>query len=298
MNKTVTHVGCVGLGVMGGNMARHLTSRYNVVVFDTDPRRRDAVTGSRKAESLSDLAAEADVVLLSLPGSAPVREVAIGSNGLAQHLPAGSTVIDASTTEPSVSREIASTLAEKGIDFLDAPVSGGELGARDATLSIMVGGKPEVFERCRAVLETIGKSVVRIGDAGTGEIAKLVNNMIVASTFAVVAEGFALAVKNGVDPRTLYNAIRDGWAGSKVLDVSAPGMIQRNFTPGGTVNMMLKDVGYALSLASESSIPVPSTSQANEVFKAAKAAGFGSEAQQAIIKVWELLAGIQISSQG
>lgn len=290
-------IGCVGLGVMGGNMARHLSSKFQVTVFDTDLSRRDAIGGARKAESLASAAAGSEIVVLSLPGSPAVREVVLGNGGLIRHMTKGSVVIDVSTTEPSVSRRVAAALAEEGIGFLDAPVSGGEKGARDATLSIMVGGEQTVFERCLPVLKTIGRSVVRVGDAGMGEIAKLVNNMIVASTFAVIAEGFALAAKNGVDPATLYEAIRDGWAGSKVLDVSAPGMLSGDFTPGGTVTMMQKDVGYALNLASESNIPVPATSQANEVFKAAKAAGFGAEAQQAIIKVWELVANIQVGKR-
>lgn len=290
-------IACIGLGVMGGNMARHLAQRYELVVYDTDPARRAAVEGAQQAGSLAEAASQCEALLLSLPGSEAVRRVTVGDGGLVEHLPSGAVVIDASTTEPAVSREIAAALEAKGIDFLDAPVSGGEGGAREATLSIMVGGKKTVFERCRPILETIGASVVHIGTAGAGEVAKLVNNMIVASTFSVVAEAFALAAKNGVDPSVLYEAIRGGWAGSKVLDVSAPGMIARDFKPGGTVDMMLKDLGYALSLASSSRIPVPATSQANEVFKAAQAAGFGAEAQQAIIKVWELLAGITVGER-
>ncbi|HUX20456.1 MAG TPA: NAD(P)-binding domain-containing protein [Spirochaetia bacterium] len=297
MEPEIRRVGCIGLGVMGGNMARHLAAKFEVTVFDADPGRMAGIDGVRRAESIASLSQKIEAAVLSLPGSPIVREVVLGAGGLRDSLAPGSFVIDLSTTEPSVSREVAAALAQKSIAFLDAPVSGGEKGAREATLSIMVGGAQVAFDRCRPLLETIGSSVVRIGDVGMGEIAKLVNNMIVASTFTVIAEGFALAAKNGVDPAILYKAIKDGWAGSKVLDVSAPGMVEGNFTPGGTVNMMLKDIGYALSLASESSIPVPATSQANEVFKAAKAAGFGAEAQQAIIKVWEVVTGITVGKR-
>lgn len=297
MSGDIKQVGFVGLGVMGGNMARHLAERFPLRVFDTDASRREALDKADKATSLSELASGCEVVVLSLPGSPIVRSVVLGDDGLINHMARGSVVIDASTTEPTVSREVAAALAERGIAFLDAPVSGGEKGAREASLSIMVGGKAEVFDRCRPLLETIGATVVRVGEVGAGEVAKLVNNMIVASTFGVVAEAFALAVKNGLDPSTLYEVLRGGWAGSRVLEVSAPGMIDGDFTPGGTVDMMLKDVRYALSLAADSHIPVPATSQANEVFKAAQAAGFGAEAQQAIIKVWEMLAGITVGKR-
>ncbi len=282
---------------MGGNMARHIADSFEVVVFDTDPAKTGALPGLKTAASIAELARSVDAVVLSLPGSPIVREVVLGPDGLRDSLEAGTVVIDLSTTEPTVSREVGDELAKKSIEFLDAPVSGGEKGAREATLSIMVGGPQESFDQCRPLLETIGTSVVRIGEVGMGEVAKLVNNMIVASTFSVIAEGFALAAKNGVDPAVLYEAIKGGWAGSKVLDVSARGMIDRDFTPGGTVDMMLKDVKYALSLASDSRIPVPTTSQANEVFKSAQAAGFGAEAQQAIIKVWEMIAGIEVGGR-
>lgn len=297
MGRKIVRVGCIGLGVMGGNMARHIAESFEVVVFDTDPAKTGALPGLKTAESVAELARAVDAVVLSLPGSNVVRTVALGPDGLRGNLEAGTVVIDLSTTEPVVSREVAAELAQKSIGFLDAPVSGGEKGAREATLSIMVGGPQESFDQCRPLLETIGASVVRIGEVGMGEVAKLVNNMIVASTFSVIAEGFALAARNGVDPAVLYEAIKGGWAGSKVLDVSARGMIDRDFTPGGTVDMMIKDVRYALSLASDSKIPVPATSQAHEVFKSAQAAGFGAEAQQAIIKVWEMIAGITVGGR-
>lgn len=282
-------IGFIGLGVMGGHMARHLSGRYDLVVYDVDEKRMAALEGVRKAGTVEVVAQNASVVLLSLPGSEIVREVVAGESGLAGAMPAGGVVIDTSTTEPAVSRSLSKLLAKKGIGFLDAPVSGGEAAAREATLSIMVGGPEEVFNKHKHILEAIGKSVVRVGDTGAGEVAKLVNNMIVGSAFAVIAESFALGIKNGLDPAVLYEAIKDGWAGSKVLDVAVSGTIKRDFVPGGSVDIHCKDLGYALSLAGSQSVPVPMTAVANEIFKAARASGRGPYAQHIIIELWEEL---------
>lgn len=298
MKGKIEKVAFIGLGVMGGHMAGHVAAAFDTTVFDIDEKRRNAVAKARKAATAAEASKEADVVLLSLPGSGIVRQVTIGAQGLIGAMKPGAVVVDTSTTEPAVSREVAAELAKKGIHFLDSPVSGGEKGARDASLSIMVGGDSAIFELCKPVLQAIGKSVVHVGAFGAGEVAKLVNNMIVAATFSVIAEGFALAVKNGLDPKTLYEAIRGGWAGSTVLEVAAPGMLARNFTPGGTVDIMWKDVSYALSLAQGSNVPVPTTSQAFSVFTAARAAGLGGEAQQTIIKLWERLLGIEVGGEG
>jgi 2-hydroxy-3-oxopropionate reductase len=153
-----------------------------------------------------------------------------------------------------------------------------------------------VFERAKVVLDLLGSSVVRIGNVGSGGAAKLVNNMIVGAEFAVIAEGFALAAKFGVSASTLFQAIRGGWAGSKVLEVSAPAMAERNFRPGGTVNMLSKDLGYARQLARERGVPVPVTAAVDEVFTTAKAFGNGEQAQPSIIQLWEKLLGIDVAS--
>jgi 2-hydroxy-3-oxopropionate reductase len=286
-------LGFIGLGVMGGHMARHLSQERTVVVYDIDAAKVAAVDGAAPAGSVREVGERADVVLLSLPNSELVRKVVVGDDGLLPVLKAGSVVIDTSTTEPTVSQAIAEALKAKGIDFMDAPVSGGEAAARDARLSIMVGGDEAVFQRYLPVLETVGASVVRVGDIGMGGVTKLVNNMIVGATFAVIAEGFALGKANGIDPRVLYEAIKDGWAGSTVLDVAAPGIVERNFEPGGTINLLFKDLGYALSLARTHNCPVPMTAAVDEIFKAARASGRGGRAQQVIIELWEDLMGLE-----
>ena len=278
--------GFVGLGVMGGAMAGNLARHYRVSGYDVVQSRFEGLAGVERAMSLTELASRSTVICLSLPDSRIVEQVTIGDGGLAYALMPGSLVIDLSTSLPGVSRRIAAALAEKGVQFVDAPVSGGEAGARAATLAIMVGAEVAVFERSRPFLLAMGKTVVRVGGTGAGNVAKLVNNMIVGSTFAVIAEGFALAEKNAVDLRLLYDAIREGWAGSKVLDTSVPAMASHDYTPGGTINMIEKDLGYARSFATESHVPIPMTAAAHEVFVAGQAAGKGALSQPAIIELW------------
>jgi len=287
-------IGFVGLGVMGAPMARNLTSKYDVIVFDIDNAKMGSVPKARKAENIAEVGNSAETVLLSLPGSDIVKEVVLGSGGLMQNMRRGSTIIDASTTLPDITQEISHTLKGAGIFFLDAPVSGGEKAAIDGTLSVMVGGEEEAFEKSLEVLHTIGTSVVRMGESGMGEITKLVNNLIVGITFVAVAEGFALGTKSGLNPKVLYEAIRNGWAGSKVLDVSAEAILPRNFRPGGTVNIHWKDLGYALELARKKDVPVPATALAHEIFKAARASGIGQLSQPAIVNLWENLLKIVV----
>lgn len=292
-------VGFIGLGVMGLPMARNLSKVASVVGFDVqEDRRTKAAAGSaslKVVDSIEAIAAECKTVFLSLPSSQIVSKVATGEKGLAGALAEGALVVDTSTTEPGTSRATAAALEQHGIDFLDAPVSGGERGAKDGTLSFMVGGADTAFQRARHLLEAMGSSVVHVGAVGAGEVAKLVNNLIVGITFAAVAEGFSLGAKSGIDPAELYRAIRGGWAGSKVLEVAAPAMLDRDFAPGGTVDIHWKDLGYALSLAKEQDVPTPMTALAHEVFKAARAAGHGGLAQPSIVKLWEGLTGAEIA---
>ncbi|MCF7973592.1 MAG: NAD-binding protein, partial [Phycisphaerae bacterium] len=276
-------LGFIGLGVMGGHMARHLSEVYALTVFDVDPDKVAALDKAEPAASVQQVGRTAEVVLLSLPSSQIVEEVIIGNEGLLSVMKQGGLVIDTSTTEPTVSKKIAARLSDQGIEFMDAPVSGGEGAARGASLAVMAGASPEVFKRGLPYLEVFGKSVVHVGDIGSGGVTKLINNMIVGATFAVIAEGFALGKTNGLDPEVLYKAIKDGWAGSTVLDVAAPGIIERNFTPGGTIDLLFKDIGYALSLARTHNVPVPMTAMSDEIFKAARASGRGGQAQQVII---------------
>jgi 2-hydroxy-3-oxopropionate reductase len=281
----------VGLGIMGAPMAQNLSRKFAVVGFDVQASRLAAAAGITRGASAAEVARACPVVCLSLPSAAVVEQVVLGDDGLGATMKEGSLLIDLSTSLPAVSRRIAARLADKGIGFADAPVSGGEKGARDASLAIMVGASEAAFERCRPYLAALGRTVVRVGDVGAGNIAKLVNNMIVAAEFAVIAEGFALASRGGVDARLLFDAIREGWAGSKVLDVSAEAIAARQYVPGGTIDMLLKDLSYAQALAAESQCSIPMTAAAHEIFVAGQAAGHGRRSQPAIFELWKRQGG-------
>ena len=295
-----TSLGFIGLGVMGGPMARNLIKAgYTVSGFDTDRGRlgQFAATGGKTAASAAKVGRAGEIVFLSLPTGDVVREVVTGTNGLAATMKSGTVLADLSTTEAKVAQDAAAACRESGIAFLDAPVSGGEQGAIDATLSIMVGGDSVAFARCKPILSVMGRSVVHMGDSGMGQAAKLINNLIVAAGFAAVCEGWALAVKAGLDPGTLHEAIKGGWAGSRVMEEPIPRLLTRNFVPGGTVDIMTKDVGYALNMARTLNLPVPLTALVHELFRIAKAQGKGPKAQPVLITLWEEWTGIRIGRE-
>jgi len=294
MTKTL---GFIGLGVMGLPMAQHLSEKYpGVLVFDVDKGRAQSLPAANVevAEDIPGLAGRADIVFLCLPTSAVVREVVLGGDGIAARLKKGAVVVDTSTTEVTLVKELAAELAKHDIDFIDAPVSGGEKAAIAGTLSFMLGAKQEVFDATKEYFHAMGASVVRMGDICTGQIAKAVNQMIVGATFAVIAESFAMGAQSGLDPKNLYDAIKGGWAGSKVLDVAANDMFSREFKPGGTVDILWKDLGYALGLSKELDVPAPVTAIVHEIFKASRAQGNGKLSQPALVRLWESLLNIEV----
>jgi 2-hydroxy-3-oxopropionate reductase len=293
-------LGFIGLGVMGGPMARNLiTAGYTVTGFDTDRARLDrfVATGGKPAASGAEVGRASEIVCLSLPTGDVVRQVVTGDGGLATLMRSGTAIVDCSTTEAKVAQDAAAVCVQRGIAFLDAPVSGGEQGAMDATLSIMVGGDAVALARCKPILSAIGRSVVHMGGSGMGQAAKLINNLIVAAGFAAVCEGWALAVRAGLDPGTLHEAIKGGWAGSRVMEETVPRLLNRNFVPGGTVDIMAKDVGYALNMARTLDLPVPVTALVHELFRMAKAQGKGPKAQPVLITLWEGWTGIRVGGE-
>jgi 2-hydroxy-3-oxopropionate reductase len=204
-------------------------------------------------------------------------------------------VADTSTTEVQVVNAAAAELEGQGLFFADTPVSGGEKAAAEGALSFMIGAGEPVFAVIKDYCGAMGASVVHMGPVGTGQIAKAVNQMIVGAAFAVIAESFSLGVKNGLAAGTLYEAIKGGWAGSKVLDVAAQDMLSREFKPGGTVDIHWKDLGYALSLSKDTDVPVPVTALVHEIFKAARARGEGKRSQPAVVRLWEELLNLEIT---
>ncbi|MDR2588331.1 MAG: NAD-binding protein [Spirochaetales bacterium] len=290
-------IGFVGLGIMGSAMSRNLAKKFpGIRVFDADKKKIRAAASAAVigASGVQEIASSCGIVILSLPNSAVVKSVVLGEGGLASGMKKGGLIIDTSTTEVKTEIEIAAALTAKGIDFLDAPVSGGEKAAVEGTLSFMVGGDEKVFRAAKKYLAAMGSSVVRTGGVSMGQAAKCVNQIIVGSTFSAIAESFALGVRAGLDPRVLYEAIKDGWAGSKLLDTACQDMFSREFKPGGTVDIHWKDLGYCLSVAQDLDAPTPVTALVHEIFKAARAAGDGKKSQPAIVRLWERLLNIEV----
>ncbi len=280
------YIGFIGLGAMGFHMACNISKHYPVCVYDVDASRSEQIPNAKVAGDVAEVAQNAEKIFLSLPKTEIVKAVILGKDGLADHLQPGSLIIDTSTTAPQASIAIATELANKHIDFMDAPVSGGPQGAEAANLAIMVGGKQMVFDQNLDLLNCMGSSVKRMGEVGAGGITKLVNNMIVGAAFSSIAEGFALGIQLGLDPAQLYEAIKGGWAGSPVLDVIAPNIAINNYDTANTINLAAKDLGYACALAGENSIEVPVATTVNRLLQEALQQGLGEKGQQAMIKLW------------
>lgn len=289
-------IGLIGLGIMGKPMAKNLLKAgYELVVNDRNQASIDEVVAAGATYATqAEIGESCDVVLTMLPNSPQVKEVMLGDDGVAAHMKAGSTFIDMSSINPVASKEIAAVLEAKGIDMLDAPVSGGEPKAIDGTLSFMVGGKQEVFDKFKDLLGAMGASVVRCGDVGAGNTTKLANQIIVACNIQALAEALTLAQKAGVDPELVFQAIRGGLAGSTVMEAKAPMMIAGNDKPGFKIDLHIKDLNNALDCAHTVGSPLPMTAAVQEVMQWLHNNGCGQNDHSAIAKYYEKLTDIQI----
>jgi len=293
-------IGFIGLGIMGLPMSRNLLKAgHELVVCDVNKAKVDELVadGAGKvtiAATPREAAAQVQLVITMLPNSPHVKQVVLGENGLIEGSKPGSVLIDMSSIAPLASREIAAKLAEKGIGFLDAPVSGGEPKARDGTLSVMVGGNKELFDRYYDVMKSMAASVVLTGDVGAGNVTKLANQIIVALNIAAMSEALVLATKSGVDPELVYKAIRGGLAGSTVLDAKAPLVMDRKFEPGFRVNLHIKDLANAIETGHELGVPLPLTSQVMEILQALKVDGMGDADHCSIARFYEKMAKVEI----
>ena len=289
-------IGLIGLGIMGKPMAKNLLKAgYELVVNDRNQASIDEVVAAGATYATqAEIGETCDVVLTMLPNSPQVKEVMLGDDGVAAHMKAGSTFIDMSSINPVASKEIAAELAKKGIEMLDAPVSGGEPKAIDGTLSFMVGGKQEVFDKYKDLLGAMGASVVRCGDVGAGNTTKLANQIIVACNIQALAEALTLAQKAGVDPELVFQAIRGGLAGSTVMDAKAPMMIAGNDKPGFKIDLHIKDLNNALDCAHTVGSPLPMTAAVQEVMQWLHNNGKGQADHSAIAQYYEKLTDIQI----
>jgi 2-hydroxy-3-oxopropionate reductase len=288
--ETRETVGFIGLGVMGAPMARNLLAAgYEVVAWNRSagPLEELAAAGARTADGPGAVAREADVVISIVKDDAAVRGVLGGPEGAIGAARPGSLVIDMSTVSPALARELAEEAAAGEVAFLDAPVSGGDVGARDGTLSIMVGGEAADVERARPVFEVLGSRVTHVGAAGAGQVAKACNQVLVAVIFGGLAEALVLGSKLGVDPAAILDAVGGGMAANRIMEVRRDNFLDHDFTPGFKVDLHHKDLEIALGASGEVDAPLPLTAEVQQMFRQLRAAGFGEEDDSALLRVAE-----------
>ena len=289
-------IGFIGLGIMGRPMAKNLVKAgYDLTVYDLNEEAvADLVScGARAADSSREASLEAEVVITMVPNSPQVREVVLGKDGMAEGASEGTVLIDMSSIDPTESRSIGMELKKYGIEMMDAPVSGGEPKAIEGTLSVMVGGRRELFDRYYDMLMVMAGSVVYVGKLGAGNVAKLANQIIVAVNIAAVSEALTFAKKAGTDPELVYQAIRGGLAGSTVLDAKAPMMFRGDFKPGFRIELHM---GNAINAAHAVSSPVLMTGQLMEIMQALKADGLEKKDHSCIVKYYEKISNVTIKS--
>jgi len=290
-------IGFVGLGIMGKPMARNLLKAgYALTVYS---RRRETIEaliaeGAQGAYSPREVGERSTVVITMVTDTPDVQQVVLGSAGILSGLPSGGTIIDMSTISPTATREIAVATQTKGIHFLDAPVSGGEGGAIAGTLSIMVGGEASTFNTCLPILQAMGKNIIHVGPSGSGQLVKLCNQIAVAVTNLAMSEALIFAAKAGVNLEHMHQAISGGAAGSWQLSNLAPRVFQRDFAPGFMVKLQQKDLRLVLQEADRLRLALPATSLVHNLFNALESMGAGNEGTQALVKVLERLAQVEV----
>lgn len=290
-------VGFIGLGIMGKPMSKNLLKAgHELVVYDINQEavKELASCGAKAASSCKEVGRECKVIITMVPNSPHVRAAVLGENGVAEGAEPGTVLIDMSSIDPTESKAIGAELAKKGIEMLDAPVSGGEPKAVDGTLSVMVGGKKELFDAYYDLLMVMAGSVVYVGELGSGNVAKLANQIVVAVNIAAVSEALTFAKKAGTDPELVYQAIRGGLAGSTVMDAKAPMMLERSFKPGFRIELHIKDLNNALNAAHAISSPVPLTGQLMEIMQGLKADGCEKDDHASIVKFYEKIANVTV----
>ena len=290
-------IGFIGLGIMGKPMSKNLIKAgYDLVVCDLNSAAVAELKelGASSEGSAKSVAEASDVIITMLPNSPQVKAVVLGEGGVLEGIKPGSVVIDMSSIAPLASREVAAELAKKGAAMLDAPVSGGEPKAIDGTLSVMVGGEKEVFDKYYDIMKTMAGSVVYTGGIGAGNITKLANQIVVALNIAAMSEALVLATKAGVEPELVYQAIRGGLAGSTVLDAKAPLVLDRKFNPGFRINLHIKDLANALDTAHEIGVPLQLTAAVMEMMQALKVDGMGELDHGALVRYYEKLAQVEV----
>lgn len=288
-------VGFIGLGIMGQPMAQNLlTAGADLVVHNRSRAAQDALVklGARSANTIEEVASTATIIITMLPDDNAVRAAVLGK--LIPAVTPGTLIIDMSTVSPAMSREVAAAALARGAHAIDAPVSGGDIGAREGTLSIMVGGAAEDLSRALPLLEVLGKKIVHVGPSGAGQVVKACNQILVAITIAGVSEALILGSRNGVDPGLILDVLGGGLASNRVMEVRRNNFLQHEFKPGFTVDLHHKDLQIALASGGELNVPLPLTAATQQLFRQLRAAGRGSEDHTAILAALEVQASHQI----
>ncbi|SJX69899.1 2-hydroxy-3-oxopropionate reductase [Enterococcus faecium] len=293
-------IGFVGLGIMGKPMAKNLIKDgYEVICYDFNQSNMDevAAAGASTAKNSQELANQSDIVITMLPNSPNVEAALFSEEGIAAGISEGKIVIDMSLINPVSSQRFAEKLAGLGVEFLDAPVSGGEPKAIDGTIAVMVGGKKKVFDQCYELLLSMASSVTYIGEVGAGNIAKLANQIIVAINIAAVGEALSFATKAGADPELVYQGIRGGLAGSTVMDAKSPMILNRDFDPGFRIELHIKDLQNALDTSHMINAGIPLTAQLMEIMQVLKNDGLEKKDHSAIACYYEKINNLTIESK-
>jgi 2-hydroxy-3-oxopropionate reductase len=288
-------LGFIGLGIMGKPMAGNLLAAgYPVTVHNRSRGAVDelAARGAAPAASAEEVASESDIVITMLPDSPDVEQVVLGPGGVAVGIRPGAVYIDMSTIAPASTRAIATALAERGVEALDAPVSGGEVGARDGTLTIMAGGSEQALARTQPIFDVLGKVTTHVGPAGAGQVAKAANQIVVAVTIQAVAEALILARQAGADAERVRTALLGGFAQSRILDLHGERMLHRAYDPGFKLALHRKDLGIALQLAREQRVPLFATAGVAELMDALLAQGAGDRDSSVLASLYEQLANV------
>ena len=289
-------LGFIGLGIMGAPMAGHLVAAGHTVFVHTRGRVPPTIADSRATlcTTACGVAERADIVFTMVPDTPDVEAVLFGPHGVAAGLGTGKTVVDMSSISPIATKDFAQRIAALGCDYLDAPVSGGEVGAKNATLSIMVGGSEAAFERVRPLFALMGKNITHVGAVGDGQTAKVANQIIVALNIEAVAEALVFAAKAGADPARVRAALMGGFASSRILEVHGQRMIDRTFNPGFRIELHQKDLNLALSTARSLGVALPNTATAQELFNVCAAHGGKAWDHSAMVRALETMSNVEV----
>ncbi|SNX28573.1 2-hydroxy-3-oxopropionate reductase [Polynucleobacter meluiroseus] len=292
-------LGFIGLGIMGAPMAGHLVAAGHTVYINTRSKIPDELSQSKAIPCASpkEVAEKADIIFLMLPDTSDVENVLFAEQGVTSGLAKGKVVVDMSSISPIATKEIAQKINALGCDYLDAPVSGGQLGAKNATLTIMIGGDESVFEKIKPIFELMGKNITLVGANGAGQITKVANQIIVALNIEAVAEALVFASKAGADPAKVRQALMGGFASSKILEVHGERMINRTFDPGFRIELHQKDLNLALSSARALGVSLPNTATAQELFNSCSAFGGKAWDHSAMVKALEKMANFEIGQK-